>query len=46
MLMRGKRSRKVPIIISAVDLFDYSRGEPPQDYLTPLRVLEVRFHRV
>ena len=39
-------SRNVPIIISAVDLFDYSRGEPPEDYLTPLRVLEVRPHEV
>lgn len=37
-------SRNVPIIISAVDLFDYSRGEPPEEYLTPLRVLEVRPH--
>jgi len=35
-------SRNVPIIVSAVDLFDYSRGEPPREYLTPLRVLEVR----
>ena len=42
----SKSSRNLPIIISAVDLFDYSRGEPPRDYLTPLRVLEVRPHQV
>ncbi|KAI0726209.1 P-loop containing nucleoside triphosphate hydrolase protein [Fomitopsis betulina] len=29
------------IIISEVDLFDYSRGEPPPDVLTVLRVLDV-----
>ena len=38
----SKSSRNLPIIISAVDLFDYSRGELPHEYLTPLRVLEVR----
>ena len=25
-------------------MFDYSRGEPPREYITPLRVLEVRSH--
>ncbi|CCO33264.1 Structural maintenance of chromosomes protein 6 Short=SMC protein 6 [Rhizoctonia solani AG-1 IB] len=27
------------IIVGEVDLFDYSRGEPPEDVLTPLRIL-------
>ncbi|KAF9649912.1 P-loop containing nucleoside triphosphate hydrolase protein [Thelephora ganbajun] len=39
-LLERYGNRNVLIIISAVDLFDYSRGEPPQEYLTPLRVLE------
>lgn len=34
-------STNVSIVISEVDLFDYSRGEPNPQYLTPLRVLEV-----
>lgn len=29
-----------------MDVFDYSRGEPPQGYLTPLRVLAVSPHRI
>lgn len=45
-LTRGQYSRSTPIIISAVDVFDYSRGEPPREYLTPLRVLEVKFHQI
>ncbi|KAF9777990.1 P-loop containing nucleoside triphosphate hydrolase protein [Thelephora terrestris] len=38
-LLERYGNRNAPIIISAVDVFDYSRGEPPQEYLTPLRVL-------
>ncbi|CAE6468016.1 unnamed protein product [Rhizoctonia solani] len=30
------------IIVAEVDLFDYSRGEPPADVLTPLRILTVK----
>ncbi|KAJ3552318.1 hypothetical protein NM688_g4209 [Phlebia brevispora] len=29
------------IIIAPVDMFDYSRGEPPEDYLTVLRALDI-----
>ncbi|GJE88371.1 hypothetical protein PsYK624_044540 [Phanerochaete sordida] len=29
------------IVISEVDLFDYSHGEPPQGFMTPLRAIEV-----
>ena len=45
-LTRSGLSRNVNIIISAVDVFDYSRGEAPQEFLTPLRVLEVKFLRI
>ena len=31
------------VIISEVDLFDYSRGEPGPQYMTALRALEVGF---
>lgn len=34
-------SKQCQIIISEVDLFDFSEGEPPQNYLTVLRALEV-----
>ncbi|CAE6540561.1 unnamed protein product [Rhizoctonia solani] len=30
------------IIVGEVDLFDYSRGEPPENILTPLRILNVK----
>ncbi|KAG8689608.1 Structural maintenance of chromosomes protein 6 [Ceratobasidium sp. 423] len=30
------------IIVGEVDLFDYSRGEPPENVLTPLRILTVK----
>ncbi|QRV82074.1 structural maintenance of chromosomes protein [Ceratobasidium sp. AG-Ba] len=30
------------IIVAQVDLFDYSRGEPPPHVLTPLRVLNIK----
>ncbi|ELU44338.1 Smc5-6 complex SMC subunit Smc6 [Rhizoctonia solani AG-1 IA] len=30
------------IIVAEVDLFDYSRGEPPAEVLTPLRILTVK----
>lgn len=36
-------SHHVLIIISERDMFDYSQGEPPENYLTVLRALEVRF---
>lgn len=35
-------SSNAPIIISKVDMFDYSEGEPPQQFLTVLRAIEVR----
>ncbi|KAH9925422.1 P-loop containing nucleoside triphosphate hydrolase protein [Epithele typhae] len=34
-------NRHCQIIISAQDMFDYSRGEPPPEYLTILRAIEV-----
>jgi structural maintenance of chromosomes protein 6 len=34
-------SREAQIMISERDIFDYSSGEPPQDYTTILRVLDV-----
>ncbi|KAH7345701.1 P-loop containing nucleoside triphosphate hydrolase protein [Rhizoctonia solani] len=30
------------IIVGEVDLFDYSRGEPPEAVLTPLRILTIK----
>jgi chromosome segregation ATPase len=36
-------SQNVLIIIYEKDLFDYSRGEPDEKYLTALRALNVRF---
>ncbi len=39
-------SRNCQIIIAEVDMFDFSEGEPPQGYLTILRALEVRLHRI
>lgn len=35
-------SRSPNIIIAPVDIFDYSGGEPPENFLTVLRALEVR----
>ncbi|KIJ26663.1 hypothetical protein M422DRAFT_55403 [Sphaerobolus stellatus SS14] len=35
-------NHQVSITISDVDLFDYSRGEPPEDILTVLRALEIK----
>lgn len=35
-------SHHIQIIITQKDLFDYSRGEPPKEYLTVLRALKVR----
>jgi hypothetical protein len=29
------------IVVAEVDLFDFSRGEPDTQYVTPLRVLDV-----
>ena len=37
-------SLKPNIVISEVDLFDYSRGEPSAEYTTVLRVLDVCTH--
>ncbi|KAI0755297.1 P-loop containing nucleoside triphosphate hydrolase protein [Daedaleopsis nitida] len=34
-------NKQCQIIISEVDLFDFSEGEPPQNYLTVLRAIEV-----
>ncbi|PSR71970.1 hypothetical protein PHLCEN_2v12180 [Hermanssonia centrifuga] len=36
-----QHNNKPNIFISEVDIFDYSRGEPPEQYLTVLRALEV-----
>ncbi|KAF8527504.1 P-loop containing nucleoside triphosphate hydrolase protein [Hysterangium stoloniferum] len=35
-------NNNIQIIITEVDLFDYSRGEPPSDILTALRVLDIK----
>ena len=40
-LIVSRSSRHAQIIIAEVDMFDYSEGEPPQEYLTVLRALEV-----
>ncbi|TBU45032.1 P-loop containing nucleoside triphosphate hydrolase protein [Dichomitus squalens] len=40
-LAKSNNSRTCQIIISEVDLFDFSEGEPPVQYLTILRALEV-----
>ncbi|GBE83226.1 Structural maintenance of chromosomes protein [Sparassis crispa] len=40
-LLKGHGNRNPSIVISEVDLFDYSRGEPPEGYLTVLRALEI-----
>jgi hypothetical protein len=36
-------STGILIIIFEKDMFDYKSGEPPENYLTVLRALEVRF---
>ncbi|CDO70857.1 hypothetical protein BN946_scf184801.g50 [Trametes cinnabarina] len=41
-LHESGNGRNSQIIISEVDLFDFSEGEPPQNYLTILRALEVK----
>ncbi|PIL22905.1 hypothetical protein GSI_15601 [Ganoderma sinense ZZ0214-1] len=40
-ILQKTNNRHCQIIISEVDLFDYSEGEPPERYLTVLRALEV-----
>ncbi|KAI0366623.1 P-loop containing nucleoside triphosphate hydrolase protein [Pilatotrama ljubarskyi] len=40
-LLKDSGNTRSQIIISEEDLFDFSEGEPPQDYLTILRALEV-----
>ena len=34
-------SLKINVFVSAVDIFDYKSGEPPPEYRTILRVLDV-----
>ncbi|KAI9057466.1 P-loop containing nucleoside triphosphate hydrolase protein [Trametes sanguinea] len=41
-ILHQSGNRHSQIIISEVDLFDFSDGEPPLDYLTILRALEVK----
>ncbi|KAI0771145.1 hypothetical protein BD413DRAFT_492998 [Trametes elegans] len=40
-LLKQSGNQRSQIIISEVDLFDFSEGEPPREYLTILRALEV-----
>ncbi|KAI0647716.1 P-loop containing nucleoside triphosphate hydrolase protein [Trametes meyenii] len=40
-MLKDSGNGRSQIIISEVDLFDFSSGEPPQDHLTILRALEV-----
>ncbi|EMD31410.1 hypothetical protein CERSUDRAFT_163056 [Gelatoporia subvermispora B] len=40
-ILRKHGNNGVPIIIAPVDLFDYSKGEPPPAYLTVLRALDI-----
>ncbi|OBZ68728.1 Structural maintenance of chromosomes protein 6 [Grifola frondosa] len=40
-ILRDHGNGNCPIIISEVDMFDYSQGEPPESYLTILRALEI-----
>ncbi|KAI0826719.1 hypothetical protein BC628DRAFT_1418807 [Trametes gibbosa] len=40
-ILKRAGNHNTQIIISEVDLFDFSAGEPPQNYLTILRALEV-----
>ncbi|KAF8574882.1 P-loop containing nucleoside triphosphate hydrolase protein [Ramaria rubella] len=41
-MLDQQRNQSVQIIVTDVDLFDYSRGEPPEDYLTVLRALNIK----
>ncbi|KAG6888731.1 hypothetical protein C0995_006383 [Termitomyces sp. Mi166 len=40
-LLSGFKNHNTLIIINSKDMFDYSRGEPPEGYLTVLRALEI-----
>ncbi|KAI0916775.1 hypothetical protein AcW1_007861 [Taiwanofungus camphoratus] len=40
-LLKDHGNRNCMIVITEVDLFDYSRGEPPEQYLTVLRALQI-----
>ncbi|KAG5721478.1 Structural maintenance of chromosomes protein 6 [Termitomyces sp. T112] len=40
-LLSGFNNHNTLIIINSRDMFDYSRGEPPEGYLTVLRALEI-----
>ncbi|KAG6831338.1 hypothetical protein H0H92_011253 [Tricholoma furcatifolium] len=42
-LLDKTKNFNTQIIINSRDMFNYSRGEPPEGYLTVLRALEVRF---
>ncbi|KAF8595961.1 P-loop containing nucleoside triphosphate hydrolase protein [Ceratobasidium sp. AG-I] len=41
-ILQKHGNQQVNILVGEVDLFDYSRGEPPADILTPLRVLNIK----
>ncbi|KAI0084778.1 P-loop containing nucleoside triphosphate hydrolase protein [Irpex rosettiformis] len=40
-LLKRHGNHKSNIVISEVDLFDYSTGEPPAEYTTVLRILDI-----
>ncbi|KAF7768000.1 hypothetical protein Agabi119p4_7243 [Agaricus bisporus var. burnettii] len=40
-LLAQTQNNHVQIVISSTELFDYSEGEPPAEYLTVLRALEI-----
>ncbi|VDB98254.1 unnamed protein product [Peniophora sp. CBMAI 1063] len=40
-ILRRFGNEDIPIIVAGIDLFDYSRGEPDERYLTILRALEI-----
>jgi hypothetical protein len=39
-------SRQASIIVSKKDLFDYNHGEPPAEFTTILRILDVGFNPI
>ncbi|KAF9038264.1 P-loop containing nucleoside triphosphate hydrolase protein [Hymenopellis radicata] len=40
-MLEGKGNRDLQVIIAERDMFDYSHGEPPDEYLTVLRALSI-----
>ncbi|TFY75234.1 hypothetical protein EWM64_g8778 [Hericium alpestre] len=45
-LLNRTGNQNINVVVSEVDLFDYSRGEPPTGYTTVLRAIEVSDQRV